>query len=154
MNEAGRLFLCARCRVQVVLCSRCDRGNLYCGPTCSRAVRQASMREAGCRYQASRAGRFAHAERARRYRARRKNVTHQGSARGAPAALLPAETTTTSVVLPATDTAALPAAASVPRCSHCGAPRAHAVRQGWLRRARSRIAGVATGPPWRLDDLC
>ena len=37
------------------------------------------MREAGRRYQSSRIGRFNHAERARRYRARQQKVTHQGS---------------------------------------------------------------------------
>jgi hypothetical protein len=37
------------------------------------------QRAAGRRYQASRRGRVAHALRARSYRARRKNVTHQGS---------------------------------------------------------------------------
>ena len=26
----ARLFLCARCRVQVAICSRCDRGHIYC----------------------------------------------------------------------------------------------------------------------------
>lgn len=161
MSEAGRLFLCARCRVQVVLCSRCDRGNLYCGRACSQAVRSAAMREAARRYQASRAGRFAHAERARRYRARRNNVTHQGSGAGAATALLDAETAKTLHSAPPDCTAPVmheaaptPAIASEPRCSRCGARRAHAVRQGWLRHARSRIAGVATGPPWRPDDLC
>jgi hypothetical protein len=164
-EEAGRLFVCARCRTQVVLCSRCDRGNVYCGRACSQAVRGASMREAGRRYQASRAGRFAHAERARRYRARRKNVTHQGSAATHAADLLGPETTTTpppecrtvaSTEAPAQTTPAGTAIASAPRCSRCGAVRAHAVRQGWLRRGRSRVAGALTGvPAWSLsNDLC
>lgn len=80
MNQPGRMFLCGRCRAQVVLCSRCDRGNVYCGPACSQARRRVSVREAGMRYQGSRAGRFAHAARSQRYRARGQNVTHQGSA--------------------------------------------------------------------------
>ena len=75
MREAGRLFVCAHCRTQVVLCSRCDRGNVYCGRACSQVARRTSMHEAGRRYQSSRAGRFAHAQRARRFRARHKNVT-------------------------------------------------------------------------------
>jgi hypothetical protein len=63
--EAGRLFVCARCRVQVVLCSRCDRGNVYCSQVCARIQRQLSLRATGARYQSSPAGRFAHAVRAR-----------------------------------------------------------------------------------------
>jgi hypothetical protein len=31
METDARLFNCARCHRQVVICSRCDRGNLYCG---------------------------------------------------------------------------------------------------------------------------
>ena len=38
-----------------------------------------SLRAAGKRYQRTRRGRFKHAERQRRYRSRRKKVTHQGS---------------------------------------------------------------------------
>ena len=34
MDDA-RLFLCARCRRQVLICSRCDRGQQYCGARCS-----------------------------------------------------------------------------------------------------------------------
>jgi hypothetical protein len=78
MDATGRLFLCARCRVQVIICRRCDRGQRYCRD-CAKEARRTSGREAGRRYQQTRQGRFAHAERARRHRARRKNVTHQGS---------------------------------------------------------------------------
>jgi signal transduction histidine kinase len=38
MDTSGRLFLRARCRAQVLLCSHCDRGNRYCGRSCSRLV--------------------------------------------------------------------------------------------------------------------
>ena len=155
MREAGRLFVCARCRTQVVLCSRCDRGNVYCGRACSQVARRTSMHEAGRRYQASRAGRFAHAQRACRYRARHKNVTHQGSATTGPDDLLPAETTPArpvprSDIEPGETTRNTP----VPRCSRCGAPRAQAVRQRRLHRRRSRIPGARAGPLWRHDDLC
>ena len=79
MESTARLFNCARCRCQVAICSTCDRGNIYCGPNCSRQARRASMRAAGRGYQHSRRGRFTHAERQRRYRARQQKVTHQGS---------------------------------------------------------------------------
>ena len=61
MEPVGRMFLCGRCRAQVVLCGRCDRGNVYCGPACAATRRQELVRAAGQRYQQSRAGRFAHA---------------------------------------------------------------------------------------------
>lgn len=79
MENTARLFHCARCHCQVVICRRCDRGNIYCGTPCSQRARRESQRAAGRRYQHSRRGRFTHAERQRRYRSRRHKVTHQGS---------------------------------------------------------------------------
>lgn len=79
MCASARVFNCARCRSQVIICSRCDRGNRYCGKACSQAARRTSQRRAARRYQRTRRGRFQHAERQRRYRARRHKVTHQGS---------------------------------------------------------------------------
>jgi hypothetical protein len=29
MESSARLFTCARCRAQVLICRRCDRGNIY-----------------------------------------------------------------------------------------------------------------------------
>jgi len=79
MEPFARLYQCARCHHQVVICSDCDRGNLYCAGGCARAARTGSLRAAGQRYQRTRRGRFKHAERQRRYRSRCKKVTHQGS---------------------------------------------------------------------------
>ena len=103
MDAPGRLFLCALCRMQVVLCSHCDRGNRYCGRHCRRLAHDAARRESACRYQRSRRGRIAHAERSRRWRQRcrargdggdggggglQQNVTHQGCPPGVAAAPL------------------------------------------------------------------
>ena len=112
MDPPGRLFLCARCRVQVVLCSHCDRGNRYCGRSCRRMARDAARRESARRYQRSRRGRLAHAERSRRWRQRRDvheggdggdggggrkhKVTHQGCPPGSAAAPLVAWTSPTA----------------------------------------------------------
>jgi hypothetical protein len=87
---SARVFVCARCQAEVLVCSVCDRGRRYCGRECSAQARRASLREAGRRYQSGRAGRFAHARRAWRYRQRQlleqpapppptKIVTHQCS---------------------------------------------------------------------------
>jgi hypothetical protein len=34
-----RMFLCARCRSQVFICRRCDRGHIYCIGTCAQEAR-------------------------------------------------------------------------------------------------------------------
>jgi CTP:molybdopterin cytidylyltransferase MocA len=112
----------------VLLCSRCDRGQIYCGADCARQARYDAQREAARRYQASRRGRFAHAARQSRYRARRQKVTHQGCAATAGAALLAAD-----------EDADAPAvsAAQIARpqwhCQRCGALCAPWVRSGFLR---------------------
>ena len=71
MATVARLFLCARCRKQVCVCSDCDRGQQYCGEDCALAARRLSLKAAGRRYQSSRRGRARHAERMRRYRAKK-----------------------------------------------------------------------------------
>jgi hypothetical protein len=45
-NLYPRLFLCGRCRQQVRICSRCDRGQVYCGGGCALEVRRSKQREA------------------------------------------------------------------------------------------------------------
>ena len=79
MDLPGRRYLCARCRTAVIICSHCDRGHRYCTSRCADHARRNAIHAAGCRYQASRRGRHAHAERQRRYRAKQQKVTHQGS---------------------------------------------------------------------------
>jgi hypothetical protein len=93
-DEPARRFLCARCRAPALVCSHCDRGQIYCAAGCAAAVRQQSQRDAGRRYQGSLRGRFRHAARTRRWRERQallavpvarsematpQSVTHQGS---------------------------------------------------------------------------
>ena len=81
MERSARLFHCARCHCQVIVCRRCDRGNVYCFNGCASAARNRSLRDAAVRYRRSHRGRLANAARQRRYRARRQKVTHQGSAK-------------------------------------------------------------------------
>ena len=93
-DEPARRFLCARCRAPALVCSHCDRGQIYCAAACAALVRQQSQRDAGRRYQGSLRGRFRHAARTRRWRERQallavsaaraematsQSVTHQGS---------------------------------------------------------------------------
>ena len=77
--RSARQFLCAGCRTQSLICSCCDRGQIYCAGDCAARARRHALRAAGRRYQTSRRGRLAHADRTRRYRVRGKKVTHHGS---------------------------------------------------------------------------
>ena len=127
----ARLFLCGQCRVQVLICSHCDRGNMYCGD-CGQEARRRSQREAGRRYQASRRGRFTHAARSRRYRARRNLVTHQGSPPDQPDDLL---SESPAVAVTAQLLADKP---SLPRwhCHCCGRRCPEFVRRDFLHLSR------------------
>lgn len=80
MEHTPRLFSCARCHTQTVICSYCDRGQIYCGSGCSKAARLLSCRSAERRYQRTPGGKMKHALRQRRYRARlRTKVTDHSS---------------------------------------------------------------------------
>jgi hypothetical protein len=74
------MFLCSRCRSQVLVCRQCDRGQIYCTGPCAQEVRRDNQRQARRRYQATPRGRTMHAERSRQYRARRQRVTDHGPA--------------------------------------------------------------------------
>lgn len=91
----ARRFVCARCRAPVLVCSHCDRGQIYCATGCAPTARRQLQRDAGRRYQDSLRGRFNHAARTQRWRTRQaalamstsmpaaasaaQSVTHQGS---------------------------------------------------------------------------
>ena len=83
MPESSRIFYCVLCKEQCVICSCCDRGQIYCSKTCSNSARRSSCLAAGERYQKTHYGRLKHAMRQSRYRQRKreetKKVTHQGS---------------------------------------------------------------------------
>jgi len=160
VDHPARLFVCARCRAQVLLCSRCDRGQRYCGRTCSRAARHDSRREAARRYQRSRAGRMAHAARSRRWRQRRSDqarksatsdtsatniVTRQGSPTPVPDAPLASSEQADECTSPVPHTSPSPIVA---RCRRCAAVLSPWVRQGFLRHGRT------SGWPARVIDPC
>jgi len=144
----GRQFLCVRCQAQVLICSCCDRGQIYCAGDCAREARRHRQRAAGRRYQASRRGRLTHAERARRYRrdhAQQKNVTHQGSGPRPPDDLLSVGPAAAASTPPSSSACDGGAREQVRRhdpgawhCHWCGRGCPRLVRQDFLRhRARS-----------------
>jgi len=154
VDHPARMFLCARCRAQVLLCSRCDRGHRYCGRACSGAARREAQRAAAQRYQRSRTGRLAHAERSRRWRLRQRElaaidagaqahfVTHQGWPAAPPDAPLTVDEQ--SNALSVTSCEAPPTA---PRCRRCAKPLSPWVRQGFVRHGLRRW-------PARVVDPC
>jgi len=144
---SARVFVCARCHAEVVVCSGCDRGRRYCGRECSAQARRASMREAGRRYQSGRAGRFAHARRASRYRQRQrlnpppppppplpKIVTHQCSQPTQAGDVLTVTVTVTGAGTQATQRRELPLSW---RCVWCLRSSNGAVRVGFLRHGQA-----------------
>ena len=130
----ARFFLCGRCRAQVLICSGCDRGQIYCAEGCARQARHSAQRAAGRRYQTSRRGRIAHALRARNYRHRQKNVTHQGSPPQPPDDLLSPNPAAANEVPSSGDFSRRPAWC----CRWCGCRCPELVRQDFLRCRGSR----------------
>ena len=144
MPRSARLFLCARCRAQVVLCRRCDRGQLYCDSVCSRLSRAERSRQARQRHARSRAGRHNNAIRQRRFRQRQRDackhkteiVTDQGSAPIAPVSTLAPEPVSTGVEM--ASVVALQRGAHL-YCHHCAAVCSALLRRNFLRPAQRRV---------------
>src|SRR5262249_30378505 len=42
VDATARFYLCAGCRAQVLICSCCDHGNIYCGDECASAARRSA----------------------------------------------------------------------------------------------------------------
>ena len=157
-DQTGRLFLCARCQAQVLVCSQCDRGQRYCANGCSAITRLSRQREASSRYQQSRIGRHKHAARMQRWRIRRaasaKIVTHHSSqaspadavlqANESPPAISPDSQALSTCSPIAPDSIALSTTAntriSIPaplwRCHWCQSPCPALMRQGFLGHSR------------------
>jgi len=133
MTSTGRFYLCQRCRLQVIICRRCDCGQIYCSTACSKAARCEALRASGRRYQQSSKGRFKHAERARRYRQRKNKVTHQGSITPAQDDLLAANSVPDREL---DDAKPLSNNKSSVHCYFCGAICSEFVRRSFLHRHR------------------
>jgi hypothetical protein len=154
---SGRLFVCAWCGCEVVVCSCCDRGQIYCGVECAGQARRQTLRGAGRRCQQTRRGRRMHAARMARYRAKlaqnsiglavempdagwpREIVTHHGSPAPAAGDLLAVGATT----MPRDD--ASPAESprrAMTQCHWCGRCCPLPLRCGFLRRCDPRRGRV------------
>jgi hypothetical protein len=129
-----RVFLCVRCRSRVLVCRRCDRGQIYCVGTCAQEARRSRQREARRRYQATPRGRAMHAERNRRYRARRQCVTDHGLAKMPDGGLSPGSDINATSNPPSSSRRA-PAHWT---CHRCRRPASPFLRLSAIRRAGRR----------------
>jgi hypothetical protein len=162
---SGRLFVCVRCGCEVVVCSCCDRGQIYCGVDCAGQARRQTLRGAGRRWQQTRRGRRMHAARMARYRVKlaqgfvgvapdegwpREIVTHHGSPAPATGDLLAGGAT----AMPRDDASpAEPLRRAMMQCHWCGRCCLLPLRCGFLRRCDHRRRPVGhprteCKPPW------
>ena len=156
-EESGRLLACRGCGCEVIVCRRCDRGQVYCTGDCSARARRRTLCCAGRRWQQSRRGRRMHAARMVRYRARRANdsdgaavalpaegwplerVTHHGSPPPAVGDLLAGS----AMVMPRDDASpAEPFGRATTHCHWCGRCCLPPFRRGFLRRRDRRRGRV------------
>ena len=136
-----RIFLCAGCRCQVLVCRRCDRGQIYCMGTCAQQARRDRQREARRRYQATPRGRAMHAERSRRYRARVGRVTDQGPVMEHETVLLRGSEVSEALREPASDRKS----PGHSHCHHCGQSASSFLRLSALRRRLGKKSQIIRG---------
>lgn len=84
MELSSRLFNCALCHIQCVICSPCDNGQIYCSPDCSRSARKKSCNEGEKRYQQTPKGKLNHALRQKRYRERQCKIVTDHTCQTSP----------------------------------------------------------------------
>ncbi|HIJ28676.1 MAG: hypothetical protein HOD58_06755 [Gammaproteobacteria bacterium] len=134
MGHSARLYNCACCGQQVILCSHCDWGNRYCFDGCSKVARKESLGDAGRRYQNTRQGRINNAKRQAEYRIRQAlseleppptvdKVTHHGSEEGTPSASIEIDEQRGEEC----------SFDSLYHCHRCGRVVDHYLRSGYLR---------------------
>lgn len=144
MENSARLYHCARCRCQVIVCRFCDRGQIYCTGACAQIARQELVRAAGKRYRQTRLGKFKQALRQQRYRQRlrqQQKVTHHRSLLEPPHDLL---THTVKIIR---RRGALAKDQEI-RCHFCGRSGWSFLRFGFLRRfSQVNASLLPQGPP-------
>lgn len=126
--NSPRLFNCRKCTKQVVICSHCDRGNIYCSMLCAIQSHINNHRRSNQLYQSTHRGKLLHARRQKHYRERQKEkVTDRGSTDTATNDLLPPLKNDQKCTLK-----------NVVRCDFCHAPVSHFFRNGYLMHFRNK----------------
>lgn len=78
-DNSGRIFNCARCHRQRIICRSCDRGNRYCSEECAETARRESLKRARLRFQKSSEGRALHCAAQKRHRQRKASSDFEKS---------------------------------------------------------------------------
>ena len=129
---AYETHITALCHAQAVICTYCDRGQIYCSKACSQAARIKSCREAETRYQLTTGGKHKHAARQKRYRMRQKEkVTDHSSVITAHHGLLDSVKNKTLEV-------AMTHISMKKNCCVCNKSVSHWLRTGFLRYYTSK----------------
>lgn len=71
-QRSARRYHCARCHCPVLICSRCDRGHIYCFDGCREAAYRERSRRNARRFRSSARGRRSNAQRQQRFRERNR----------------------------------------------------------------------------------
>ncbi len=142
METTARLYNCARCHQQVILCSHCDHCNIYCFDGCAQEARILSLREANKRYRKSPNGLLNAASRQAEFRRRKrldkssnpssessveKKVTHRGSGEDSSPAPIASEP--------------IEGCVGEYHCHCCGRPVDFYLRSGFIRHQHNTLSG-------------
>ena len=139
MELSARLYNCVGCHALVIICSHCDRNNIYCGSTCWRSCSYSIMLFGVSAIPKNSRGRHKHAERQQRYRERQKNkVTHHTSPVLPPRVVLP----------PEPNERILESVNDYRHCHFCSKPVSLFLRRGYLRHAKKNSS--PRSPSWPL----
>lgn len=138
METSSRLYYCALCHIQCLICTACDRGQIYCSPDCSRVARKHSVRSAEKRYQNTYRGKINHSLRQKRYREHLKQkVTDQGSQIQSKNALLKSVKNKALAI----------GSSSRLTCCCCQKLTSPWIRYGFLRRSSNKQGDLVQQPP-------
>jgi len=144
-----RIANCPLCKGQFALCRSCDRGQLYCGASCSAQARRTSLQVIRRRYRRSEAGKAArrHQERRRRQRRRSGSPVQTVGDQGSPSRESPPIPDLPPAGLPgsvASTTHFVPPSRPFLRCCRCSKITHFALaRSSWrARRLRSDVVAA------------
>jgi hypothetical protein len=139
--DSFRSFRCGTCLQEALICSRCDRGNRYCSPACSKEARRKQCRAARHRYQSSQRGAEKHRQHQRAYEKRRLQKDSQKSLMDHSSLRAPTSSHSLDVTQEPTK-----------RCCMCSAISNGVTRIGWLRSVQGERNGYKQGPHRRNNS--
>ena len=143
MEQSARLFNCTNCYCHNYICSKCDRGHIYC-KKCAALARGKSQRAASKTYQSTRQGKLNHAKRQQIYHQRQtskmKNMTHHTSTDLLHS--LPSIKPDLLIILK--NTAAITTKSSI-TCDFCSCNCSNFLRVNFLQHSTNKLHNVNLG---------